>query len=1783
MKKSIRIFPTRCGRLSSLLAIVLSCLVARCARAGNAYWFGTNGVAITTNWSDTLNWSSSFPGYTAYSPVNNAANFTYANAANAPGLTTVYADGAGSFGGAAPGPNAWSMVFGQTNGYHTVVIADGVTLFQEDSGGGTGNGLFVSGQGAGNGSDGSTVNTARFPSGATNYTTIKGLNGTLFIGNTIHIGEGSTGVGNYYAILDMSGLGTFVETNFTGNANRFLLCNAGPQRVQGACYLANTNIILLGNDLQIGWESSYSNSLPIALYLGQTNYVLTGMNGSGNQIVVGYNGCTNALMAFRSGLSAPVASFASLPSVNGGRVGNFWLCNNNGARAPGSATCDFTGGTVSILASTMQLAQSGTASPYNSSAFGALTFNNGTVDATTVILGNQTASSGSPAVGILTVNSNATLHTSGTLLANTVALGVVTGTATGGTAGTLTVNGGTLVANLVTNGGGTATLNLTNATLGLQLSAVAQTNVVVSTLNLGGTTNILNLTSITPFLGSGYPVRFHLIKPSTLNGTYNLGLGTLPSSYDPATNYSGYLDTTSAPPVVDFVLTGGPAASRVLTWSGLTNGVADGDWDVQTTPNWVFTGGSTFFNQFDVVTFTNTSSGATNINLAAVLTPFSLTVSNTTSLYTFGGGGKISGAVALSKQGSGTLVLDENSSLGQGYNDFSGGIVISGGTVQAGNGDGNGTLGSGGVVDNGTLVFNHGANATLAAVISGSGSVIQMGGDTLTLSGANTFTNTLVITNDSVLALGNTSAMGTTNGATVIANGSTLDMNAINGGNAALEPILVQGAGVGGAGAIVNNNSASGVILNRVTLLGDTTLGGTARSDLTGTLSSGGHPYNVTILGSSYHEWNNLTADANLSNVTVTGSAELGYKGATTLGNSTATLEVTSGAILTFWQNGNVTLNKRLVLDDGSVLHNGDATTTIQSPVVLTNSSGSGYCAFNVGGTSLTINGALSGNGILYKLTGSSPLILNANSSAFTGGAYVTGGKLVLNGILGCGLTNTAGALVAGTGTNNGPVDIGGTLAAGDAGAVGTFTVAGGLTLEPGAVLTNDLSAVSTGNNDLIRVTGDLTVNNNDIYINPVGATLESGRPYTLITYTGNLNGTLGNVATVTATPYTLVLSNATSLSPKQIQVIVTGGQPSSLVWNNAQGDGEWNVQGSQNWSNLTTHVSPDSFVSLDTVLLDDSITNAPIPTNVLDIASGVVVSPSVITNNSTTNYAIQGAGKLSGTLNLVKLGSGTLTLSSVNDFSGNITVLGGTLRAWGAGGLGSTTGTITVTNGATLDRGWDAVKPIVVSGSGVGGIGAIVNNSSGNAIYDGAGGLTASLTLAGDTTFGGNTRWDLGGAAGAVLSTGGHNYNLAVNETAGTYMEWQDLTIDTNLGNIDIYTTGGGSLGIKGCGGSLGNPTNTITVHTGSQLTFWGSTTNNSGYAKNIHVLTNGTVQFRPQNPDVYYLANLALDDGAIWQWYNGSGSGTVLLGTAALGGTIQIQVSDSVCTVSNVISGSGGFTFDTGNNILALAGTNTYSGTTLIAGGRTLALVSRGSISGSTNISVAAGATLSASGRLDGTLTLAAGQTLGGNGTVAGNLVVGAGATVSPGSSIGVLTVSNGSITNSGTCLMEIDDVAHTNDQLRATGTNATTIAYGGTLQVVTLAGSLSAGDSFKLFSASNYTGTFTTLVPSAPGPGLLWDTSGLTNGTLAVVSVPVLPPHFGGIGATPTNFTLFGSGGAPDGTYRVFASADLTQPRSNWVQIASGSFDGSGDFSFSVTNNPAEPRKFYLLEVP
>ena len=189
-------------------------------------------------------------------------------------------------------------------------------------------------------------------------------------------------------------------------------------------------------------------------------------------------------------------------------------------------------------------------------------------------------------------------------------------------------------------------------------------------------------------------------------------------------------------------------------------------------------------------------------------------------------------------------------------------------------------------------------------------------------------------------------------------------------------------------------------------------------------------------------------------------------------------------------------------------------------------------------------------------------------------------------------------------------------------------------------------------------------------------------------------------------------------------------------------------------------------------------------------------------------------------------------------------------------------------------------------------------------------------------------------------------------------------------------------------------------------------------------------------------------------------------------------VTVDSGAFTVrqSGLLSGPGGLA-KAGSGILTLSAANDYSGETKVNVG-TLRLQTDGAIGSSTQLTVEAGATLDASTRTDGTLTLGSGQTLKGNGTVQG--VVANGGTVAPGSSAGTLSLS-GNYSQTGTLEIEVGGTTpgSGHDVLAVSGS----VTLGGALEVTEINGfTASAGQAFTVLTASAVSGTFaTTNVPA------------------------------------------------------------------------------------------------------
>jgi autotransporter-associated beta strand protein len=269
-------------------------------------------------------------------------------------------------------------------------------------------------------------------------------------------------------------------------------------------------------------------------------------------------------------------------------------------------------------------------------------------------------------------------------------------------------------------------------------------------------------------------------------------------------------------------------------------------------------------------------------------------------------------------------------------------------------------------------------------------------------------------------------------------------------------------------------------------------------------------------------------------------------------------------------------------------------------------------------------------------------------------------------------------------------------------------------------------------------------------------------------------------------------------------------------------------------------------------------------------------------------------------------------------------------------------------------------------------------------------------------------------------------------------------------------------------------------------------------------------------------------------------------------------------------------------GTGTLTLDESNTYNGPTIVSAG-TLALSGSGAIGDSALISVSAGGLLDASASAGGGLTLTSGQELTGAGAVKGNVTVSPGAMVAPGGSLTALAFSNNLTLDPGsTTLIEVSHSPLTNDSARVAGT----LAYGGTL-IVTIVGAtpLVAGDSFRLFSAASYSGAFASISPYTPGPNLAWDTNGLSNGVLNIVStitVPTVPPVITSFSFAGRNVVISGAAAQAGATYYLLTSTNLLLPMRQWTAVSTNVAAQSNNFAFIATNavSPTDPQQFFIL---
>lgn len=296
-------------------------------------------------------------------------------------------------------------------------------------------------------------------------------------------------------------------------------------------------------------------------------------------------------------------------------------------------------------------------------------------------------------------------------------------------------------------------------------------------------------------------------------------------------------------------------------------------------------------------------------------------------------------------------------------------------------------------VSSGTCTFQGGGYLYVNAAVSGSAAIVKNGALGIYLNGANSFTGTLTINDGGWISISTPTALGTTNGGTIVNDPAFL---AITGGiSVTNEPLTLNSlvAGVYGALYVYGGNNSW---LDNITLGAGATINvySGCGLDLIGALSGSG---GITKAGTGRLRFSGSTGNNYAGDTIVTaGLLEL---------NKPAGLNAIPGALNI--SGGTVRLWADHQLADTSDVHLGSSGTLDMNGwsdyVDALSGSGSvtlgtidNYLVFGAGGGSSTFNGIISGAGRIYKF-GSGQVTLNGNNT-LTGTTYAYAGVLLVNG-----------------------------------------------------------------------------------------------------------------------------------------------------------------------------------------------------------------------------------------------------------------------------------------------------------------------------------------------------------------------------------------------------------------------------------------------------------------------------------------------------------------------------------------------------------------------------------------------------------------------------------------------------------------------------------------------------------------------------------------------------------------------------------------------------------------
>jgi fibronectin-binding autotransporter adhesin len=899
---------------------------------------------------------------------------------------------------------------------------------------------------------------------------------------------------------------------------------------------------------------------------------------------------------------------------------------------------------------------------------------------------------------------------------------------------------------------------------------------------------------------------------------------------------------------------------------------------------------------------------------------------------------------------------------------------------------------------------------------------------------------------------------------------------------------------------------------------------------------------------------------------------------------------------------------------DGPITANASA--TISAPVALGLSPNINVAS----GLTLTFSGAVSGNGGL-TFAGAGTTVLAANNN-YSGGTTNNSGTLQFgNGGIG-GSPGTGAVVNDAVLKFNRSDNFSWSTAISDPGDAGTFLK-----------VNSDTMTVTSTNAFLASSGGVVQVNGGTLQINSPGV-MQAGSPQSSAEFwiAQNLStaSCVVNGGTLIASSWLCVgrnslFANGTlTVNSGLVQELGNGGNimvgslgatgtltvnggavsNAAALWlgESSGGKGTLNLNGGLVQASQVTpspgNPGGTAIVNFNGGTLQ-ATTNQP---NFISASQAVVQTNGAVIDDGGNSIAItQPLTAGTGSGGLTKNGGGTLTLSAQNTYSGPTTVNTGTLRLAGpllhfsfdnvsgssvindgAGGAalnGTLVGNVSIVSGGRFG------KALQIGAGAVNANYVAVNNAV--APLNGGGTWTVAMWIKttvtgsaflyqgdGSWTSGNTTLYLNSGGTSAGTKAGGVRYAGGWEEgsTALSDGNWHFVALVDNAGTKSLYVDGhAGALAANQWGTATG---------TGGQIWLGGSadtgdgvTTATNGLIDEVYIynralslaevqsLTNNNTilnrQILPSATAVTLNTNAMLDLGGLNQTIGsltGGNGSTVLLAATTNADTLTVGNSSSTI-FGGVLSGNGSLT-KTGTGTLTLAGANNYSGTTTVSNGT---LLVNGSL-GTGSMTVAGGA-LAGTGVIGGPVTILSD----------GSLLPGA-----SGNSIGTLTIGN-SLNLSGVTFIKLNAAAAANDSIAG----LTVVNYGGALTVTNLAGTLAVGNSFQIFSAATYNGTFATLNLPALGTNLVWNTGTLSTGALTVALGPVAP-RFGQISPAGTNLVFRGSGGAANYPFSVLSSTNLALPLTNWTVMATGAFDSNGNFVFTNGIVRQTPQQFFELQV-